>query len=415
MLGSNEIPYIPDEMDCRTCNMCASHCPTFQTTRLTEESPRGRLKIIRQLLSNETAISEKDASALRHCVECRACERVCPSKMQYADLLALAKAKLPKQKLPFSLGLLKRLISDPIKLIRFHKLLYVFQRTGLLSLIDKMGLLKFSKQEPINDLLSNIPKYEPLKEFYPSHGPKRGEVALFTGCIHQTMGQKTLQSTVSVLNHLGYDVHIPVDQQCCGLLHKKCGDELSADQFAVSNIRSLLNWKYDAVIFTATACGAHLVEYENPTFTAKLKEICQFLVESTWPEHIKLLPLDQRVAIHEPCSSRFPLQVQQSVYDLLTKIPKMGLVSLPDNNLCCGSGGSYSLTQAESSNKIRKSKITKIKETQCQLVASNNLGCALYLKEGLMEAKIVIKHPVEIIAQQLVNYNAPKLVVSDNR
>jgi len=95
MGSKQETLYIPDDMDCRSCNMCVSHCPTFKIKRQSEESPRGRLKLISKLLYDGATLSQEAETHLNNCVECRACEKVCPSKMRYLKLLGKAREKLP--------------------------------------------------------------------------------------------------------------------------------------------------------------------------------------------------------------------------------------------------------------------------------------------------------------------------------
>jgi len=413
--SNSEIPYIPDEMmECRTCNQCASHCPTFQVTRLKEESPRGRLQLINKILNKGETLSEEEASHLQNCVECRACEKVCPSKMRYIKLLGMAKGHLPKQAAsPVIKGLLY-ITSHRATLLRLFKGLRLYQQSGLQSMAKKLGLLKLTRTESLNDMLPVLPMYAHLGKSHPATNERKGSVGLFTGCLTNTMDNPTLHAAIKVMNALGYDVHVPQQQQCCGAIHKHNGDKQTADALAEINLKAFKDLGVDAIVYTASGCGSPLQQYkrrklspamaaEVPNFEAKLKEINQFIAEQEWPETLELEPLNRNIAVHEPCSARFPLGVNEAPYTFLKRIPGIDLKPLPENNVCCGAGGAYMLTHPEMSNEIRAKKLEKIKESEAQVVVTSNIGCALHLASGLYQEnqEVAIAHPVELLAQQL--------------
>ncbi|MGR9014050.1 MAG: 4Fe-4S dicluster domain-containing protein, partial [Gammaproteobacteria bacterium] len=79
-------PYIPDAGECMRCGVCVSSCPTFRLFQIDEETPRRRLRTISKILVENLPISAEERRHLDNCVQCRACETVCPSRMAYGQL-----------------------------------------------------------------------------------------------------------------------------------------------------------------------------------------------------------------------------------------------------------------------------------------------------------------------------------------
>jgi glycolate oxidase iron-sulfur subunit len=406
--------YIPDEMDCRTCNMCVSHCPTFKISREAAESPRGRLKLIDKVLNKDETLTTEELGHLESCLQCRACESACPSKMEYGKLINSALEKnTPAQPSPLIRALLYA-TGDMTRLQQVFTTLRLSQQWGLQTLARRLGLFKAVIPAHLDHLLPKIPKQKQFADFYPAVTQRCGTVGLFKGCFGSVLDHATLDASIKLLTHLGYDVHLPSAQQCCGAMHEHNNDHASARELAAVNLNAFVEHEVDAILYTATGCGAMLRQYdalltelnskdEMTGFVARLTDISQFLNSIRWPLDLSLAPLPRRVAVHEPCSQRFPLATQSHVYELLQRIPGLDVYPLPENNLCCGAGGSYMLTHPEQSEAIRADKLKQINETSAQVVVTSNIGCALHLAAGIDKEKmqVVVAHPVELLAQQL--------------
>ena len=142
---------------------------------------------------------------------------------------------------------------------------------------------------------------------------------------------------------------------------------------------------------------------EIESFESKLKDINEFIADQKWPETLTLEPLNKRVAVHEPCSQRFPLGTHEKAYQFLKRIPAIELIPLPENNICCGAGGSYMLSHPEMSAEIRAEKLKHLQTTQANILVTSNIGCALHLASGVCQENmdVMIAHPVELLAQQI--------------
>src|SRR5512145_1294488 len=87
-------PYIPDAGDCLRCGLCVGSCPTFRLFQADDETPRRRIRTIGKILLEKQPISVDERRHLDNCLQCRACETVCPSRMAYGQLFDQAQAQL---------------------------------------------------------------------------------------------------------------------------------------------------------------------------------------------------------------------------------------------------------------------------------------------------------------------------------
>ena len=400
--ASNEVsdssgPYIPDASECMRCGMCVSTCPTFRLFETDEETPRRRIRTIAKLLNNEE-ISDDERMHLQNCLQCRACESVCPSRMAYGQLFDRAQAMLSQQKSKLA-TLALGLIENKNWRHRLLPLIAIYLKSGIQKPLRKFGFLKRLGLAEADALLRQ-PVLHRLNENYPTRFERQGSVALFTGCIAEAFDRDVLSASIKLLNAIGYDVIVPPEQVCCGAIHQHNG--FSAQAFINNNLSAFNNVDVDAVIHTATGCGAMLSEYASDDqeacerFRTRLYDINDFLLKH-WPNELELAPSDNQIAVHEPCSQRNVLKNQAAIYSLLKKIPNLSVSPLPDNQICCGAGGSYMLTHPENADRLREMKHQAISETQAEQIVSSNFGCALFLSTDAQK----IVHPLVLLANQL--------------
>ncbi|MDD2724225.1 MAG: (Fe-S)-binding protein [Methylovulum sp.] len=391
-------PYIPDAGECLRCGMCVSTCPTFRLFQTNEETPRSRIRTISKILVENVAITADERQHLDNCLQCRACETVCPSKMAYGELFDQARLKL--EITPSWLGKLALgLIENKRWRMRLLPGLAVYLKSGLQKPLRRTGLLKKLGVAEAEALLGK-PALKGLAGHYPAKITKRGQVALFTGCIAEHFDQETLQAAIKLLNSIGYDVTVPPQQGCCGAIHQHNGQ--AAASLIANNIAVFNALEMDAVLHAATGCGAMLSEYQHEDaeaaglFRQRLQDINAFLL-AHWPDDQRLQALPKKVAVHEPCSQRNVLKNQQTVYNLLAKIPELEVAALANNPLCCGAGGSYMLTHPDNAAQLRDLKRQAITAAQADWVVSSNFGCAVFLDVDADK----VSHPLLILARQL--------------
>ncbi len=397
--------------------MCVPHCPTYAKAHDENESPRGRITLIRAVASGDLTPTPTLKSHLQHCLTCRACERVCPSGVQYGLLIDGARRILQEREPEPA----PRVIQWWLSAVRHKRMLrtagrlaLTYQRSGLQRLARGSGLLRGALRR-MDDQLPRMSAPQTHREHYPAQGPEQGRIALFTGCIAGVFDPTTVQASLNVLTRLGFSVSAPKTQGCCGALHLHEGRADEAAAMARENLAAFSE-PVDAIIFLASGCGATLKEYpiwlplsgdppavETQAFAERIMDINRFLVEARWPEDARIEPLWARVAVHDPCSLRNVLRAHEHPYRLLKRIPEVELFALPENDRCCGAAGSYMLTQPELANSFAADKIAHLKRLAPDVLVTSNIGCALHLAAAARSAglEIEVTHPVVLLERQL--------------
>lgn len=403
--SSGNGPYIPDAAECMRCGMCVGQCPTYKLFQLNEETPRARIRTIEKILAGGETVSASELAHLNSCLQCRACETACPSRMAYGSLFDNAQAVLSEGRRRTILAasafnlieskLLRRALMTPITL---------YIRSGLQNLVRRSGLLKMLNLVEA-DGLSRLPSLSGMADRYPAKKKTLGKVALFTGCLTEPFDRETLNAATELLNVIGYEVLVPKGQTCCGAIHQHNGKQQSVPDFIRRNRESFAALDVDAVVYTATSCGAMLNEYPQDDepgveFHERLFDINDFLLQH-WPDRLRLKACYLKIAVHEPCSQRNVLKNQQSVYALLQKIPGIDIQPLSGNELCCGAGGTYMLTHPENAARLRDMKLQAIASAAPDVVVSANFGCALYLNSVDSSPTVKVIHPLKLLADCL--------------
>ncbi|MBT3196415.1 MAG: (Fe-S)-binding protein [Gammaproteobacteria bacterium] len=373
---------------CVLCGLCSSHCPTYHLHRQEGESPRGRVMMSRALLSGSVTLDHSFERHLNHCLLCRACENSCPSEVPYGEIIDHARARLPRPK--GGAWLLEWVAERP-------QLLQIAATT--LRTLSKARFPLPAIGRAAAHLLPAVT--EELRPHYSPTVPPIGRVGLFLGCIAAPFDRQTHQAAITLLLHLGYELFIPEQQQCCGALAQHHGNLESATTLANKNRSVFAEQPLDAILFTSTGCGLQLVE--NGSLPVPCFEICHFLLQSPNWKRLHLHPLPQRVLLHHPCSLSNVLHGTEAVEHLLEQIPELSVSPLLPNHSCCGSAGSHRLREPESASRLRQPKVDAAIDSDVSTLLSTNYGCALHLQEGLLAegSKITVYHPITLLLHSL--------------
>ena len=407
--------------DCVHCGLCTASCPTYVMTGDENDSPRGRIYLMRAVVDGRAQASEKVRNHLGLCLDCRACESACPSGVQYGKLIEPFKVALElsakgNEKPPILLRLmLKHLFpyANRMKLALIPA--RIGKATGLLNLLESTGLILLlpkTLQRMQAMLPTKMPLFPPkdLASKLSPVGPRRAKVALFTGCVTEAMTPETNQATARVLQHNGCEVDVVHGQVCCGAVSYHSGDEMSAKSFMRQNLKAFDPSKYDAIIMNAAGCGAMLKDYAHlmhhdseaeqaKAFTAKVKDISEFLV-TLGPVKPKNR-IDIQATYHDACHLCHGQQIRNQPRQLLGMIDGLELKPLEETEICCGAAGTYNLTQPEMSHKLGQRKAEFIESTGATMVATGNIGCQLQIQKHLHDRgnHSDVVHPVQLLDQ----------------
>ena len=369
------------------------------------------------MASGHLPLTARLESHLALCLACRNCEAVCPAMVNYGRLIDHGRALIEARRArPLAQRLIRKiamdkLIARPRRLRKLAHVLRFYQRSGLQWSLRKTRLLGLLGLSQWDAKLPPLPAQTKWRPVYPGRAPKRGDVGLFIGCVTSIADGQTLMAAIRVLNALGYDVHIPPRQACCGALHQHAGELTKAAALMQQNVAAFDTDRLDAIISIASGCGAMLSEYNDclqddpraQIFASKTQDISHFLGDCEWPKEVSLAPLAARIAVHDPCTLTNVLRHEDKPYRLLEKIPAVQLCPLPENNLCCGAAGTYFLTQTEMAEELRTSKLEALKQIVPEVLVTSNIGCALHLVDGIraIGLNVEVLHPVALIDRQL--------------
>src|SRR6058998_16487 len=404
---------------CVHCGLCLASCPTFSELGTEMDSPRGRIVLIRSLAEGRIGLSDSTVQHLSLCLDCRACETVCPAGVPYGRLIEAAKAEIERQRPGGPVRRAFRWINFDL-LLRHPRMLRLaaaglrlYQASGLQALVRQSGLIRA--------LPGTLPAWEallpplpaagraPLPALTPAAGARRGRVAMLTGCVQSVVFGAHNRATARVLARNGWDVVAPAGQGCCGALHAHGGDHARALEMARRTIEAFEGERVEAVVVNTSGCGAHMKAYGallagDPAwaerarrFSASVQDVAEFLARE--PLRGPLSSVAMTVTYHDPCHVVHGQKIRTQPRALLAQIPGVKIVDLKESDWCCGSAGIYNLTEPEMAGRLLRRKVRHVVGTGAAAVVTANPGCILQIQQGLREAgaPVQVVHIVELL------------------
>jgi glycolate oxidase iron-sulfur subunit len=414
---------------CVRCGLCLPTCPTYVETLVETSGPRGRISLIKAVAEGRLDLNSPGfVHQMSECLDCRACEAVCPSGVAYGRLLEPARAQIERNAAPRrSFGAralrwfaLHALFSNMGTMRWAARFLRFYQRSGLQAfarssgLLGALGLEALETQAPPISSRFFVPRGQRSAT---QAGPAKAQVFMHAGCVMHVAFAGVDEATVRVLNRAGCDVIAPAGQGCCGAIAVHAGEPGLARELAMRNIEAFERSGADFYVVNAAGCGSALKEYgdllestprwgvRSRDFSEKVRDITEFL------DAIGIAPelghLDATVTYQEPCHLAHAQRISAAPRRLLRRIPGLRLVEMRESDLCCGSAGIYNVTQPEMSARLQDRKTANIVETGADLVATANPGCALQVAGGLRKAgrMLPVKHVVELLDEAYAAYN----------
>ncbi len=415
-------PDIPAESDlyrCVHCGLCLSSCPTYVETGLEMESPRGRLALMKAVNEGRVNITPRIVSHWEMCLQCRACEAVCPSGVPYGRIMERTRSQVRASGLQGRelrrLGrfFLNSALPSPKKLKMGAYFIRLYQWLGIQKLV-RLSHLLYLVPGGIGRLESQLPPlsrrfFGPSDDTHPAQGEKKMTVALLSGCVMPLMQGPTMEATVRVLTRNGCDVMVPKGQGCCGALNTHAGDLDNSRAMARANIDSLMAAGVERVITSSAGCGSSMKEYaellkDDPEYREEAKRFSEMTQDVT--EFLVGLPLqaptasvNRRVTYQDPCHLAHAQRITAAPRTILNSIPGLELVEMENSALCCGGAGIYSSVQPALSKRLLKRKMDTIDATDTQEVITANPGCMMQLQMGLKSQGKhgLVRHVVDIL------------------
>lgn len=381
---------------CIHCGLCLSSCPTYLETGNENDSPRGRIYLMRGMDSGRLPVAGAAVEHIDRCLGCRACEVACPSGVQYGALLEQTRDHIEhhtrrslwqtflrriaiEQVFPFPWRM--RLALMPARIVR---------RLGLENELPRF----------FRELLSLVPdqvRSFPVPELSPALTEKKGRVGVVSGCVMSVLFSRTNAATVRLLTQLGYEVVTPKKQVCCGALYAHSGRLDRARAAARRNIEVFEAAKVDTIVINAAGCGSTLKEYghllhDDPKYAERAAQFSKRVVDLTeilaGETALEVNPRlsNYKTTYHDACHLAHAQRITAQPRQLLMRAAGRNFVELPESDVCCGSAGTYNITEPELAIRLQERKIQNILASGAEVVVTTNPGCILQMRAGLKKA-----------------------------
>jgi glycolate oxidase iron-sulfur subunit len=425
----SDIP--PDDVfnQCVRCGLCLPTCPTYVETLVETSSPRGRIALIKSVAEGHLdLLSPGFVHQMSECLDCRACEAVCPSGVAYGQLLEPARTQIVRataESRPVGQRLVRAVavgwLFSNLWLMRIVGFFIRFyQKSGLQSFARSRGILRALKLDKLEAMAPTMSDrfFVPKGQRWKAEGASKATVFMHAGCVMQIAFGEVDEATVRVLQKSGCDVVAPAAQGCCGAITIHAGEMDRGRELAKVNIVAFEESAADYYIVNAAGCGSSLKEYghlfaEDATwadrasaFSGRVRDVTEFLDEIGISPNLGRI--DAVVTYQEPCHLAHAQRITAAPRRLLAQIPGLVLREMAESSLCCGSAGVYNVTEPEMSERLRTRKIERIAEVTPQIVATANPGCALQITNGLRDAgqAIEVAHIVTLLDRSYANYRS---------
>ncbi len=426
---------------CVHCGFCLPACPTYVNLHDENDSPRGRLLLMRRLLEGELGLGDRDVGThLDRCLGCRACETACPSGVPYGQLLEATRATMrPARPTPFVarvvLGVFRRTALLSLALAGARVLRATRLPALLARVLPARAAFPFAMLASTRPDRVRLPRISRPGAAETAH-PARDTVVLLEGCVMRGLFAHTNAATARVVQHAGHTVVRADGQACCGALHAHAGDLDGARELARRNIAAFERTPDALIGVNSAGCGAMLKEYahllhDDPAWrtraeavSSRVRDVSELLASGdvmrlpALAQEAEATPPDDttrrrtpaagmadateprvRITYDPPCHLMHAQRITREPLALLRAVPGIDLVPLADADQCCGSAGIYNLVEPGTSEAVLAPKLQRIADARARYVATGNPGCLMQIGAGLLRSGSTTRaiHPVELL------------------
>ncbi len=392
---------------CVHCGFCLATCPTYVLLGDENDSPRGRIYLMKEMLEHDAVPTRHTVKHIDRCLSCLACMTTCPSGVHYMHLVDHAREYIQEN---YDRPLIDRLYRAMLAAIMPHP-----RRFRAVLRLARLGkpfapLFALIGLKPVAAMLALAPwklKSTLLEtgRVFAAQGPRRGRVALMSGCVDPVVKPEVRDSAIRLLTRHGIEVVLAWGEGCCGSLVHHMGREEEALDAARRNIDAwtleLEGGGLDAILITSSGCGTTVKDYgfvlrTDPKYADKAARVSALTKDIT--EYLVTLGLSapaqkMTVAYHSACSMQHGQRVTREPKQLLVAVG-FDVRDVPEGHLCCGSAGTYNMLQPELAKRLRDRKIENIARTKPDVIAAGNVGCLWQIGSG---TALPTAHTVELL------------------
>lgn len=390
---------------CVHCGLCTATCPSYQVLGDELDSPRGRIYLIKEMLESGRPADARTAKHIDRCLSCLACTSTCPSGVDYAHLIDMARVHVEKT---YRRPWLDRLLrSALVRILPYPKRF----RLALFGARLARPLARFLPDPRLKAMLALAPdRLPPVSrnddaQVFAAEGPRKMRVALMTGCAQKALDTEINDATIRLLTRLGAEVVVPRGMGCCGALPLHMGKESAAKTHARQMIKVIMaearRGGLDALVINTSGCGTTLKDYghlfardpeapEAAKLAALARDVSEVILALGLP---RTEPKGLAVAYHAACSLQHGQKIKTLPKDLL-KAAGFAVSEPVDSHLCCGSAGTYNILQPEISAQLQSRKVASLLARKPQVIAAGNIGCMIQIGQA---AGVPVVHTVSLL------------------
>jgi glycolate oxidase iron-sulfur subunit len=407
---------------CMKCGFCTFWCPVYKEEKIESSVARGKNMLIRQLLDGEMHYNDEVANKLDTCLLCMTCTANCPAKANIPNVIIAARADKVKAKgIKFPYNFIyhrvlphRTLFGNIVRAGAWMQKILFPKTQGTVRHLP-MFLSALGKGRHIPEIAPKfLRQMVPVVSTPPTGVKKTMTIGYFTGCMTDFVFPDVGKKIISLLNRNGVEVIVPQEQGCCGApVFLGSGDFEIGRKLADVNAEAFKDVDY--VISDCATCTSAIKDYKKyladtperaeryEKLALKMKDISEFLVD------ILQLPEDayrtapevkgKKVTWHDPCHLNRHLGIKEQPRKILKSLRDIEYVEMPNADVCCGMGGTFSINYYDLSGKIAKKKVDGITGTGADIVVTGCPGCEIQLIDNLIKhnKNVRVMHIMELL------------------
>jgi glycolate oxidase iron-sulfur subunit len=381
---------------------------------------RGKNYLTKLVLRGEQEFTKEMGEIIGKCLLCKRCVVNCPAKAQIDRVVVGARAQMVRDKgLPFIKNFaFRKVMSNRKAFGRYVKLASKFQwlfpkgEGNIRHLPDFMKALGQGRHIPA---IAKVFLRDQVKEV---NKPQTGEqpkmrVGYFMGCATDFIYPEIGLKLIDFLTKRGIEVVVPKEQNCCGAAIYFSGDVETGRMLAADNIKAFRDLDY--ILTACGTCSSTLKDYKvylpdneeqqkaYDEFAKKIKDVTEFVVDvlKLGPEDFKLKKeFEGKTATwHDPCHLVRYQNIKEQPRQILKSLKGLKYVEMPNADMCCGMGGSFSVYHYDLTKKIADKKMDGIKATGADIVVTACPGCMINLIDNVARSKMPqrVHHILELV------------------
>jgi glycolate oxidase iron-sulfur subunit len=335
-------------------------------------------------------VTDKTRLHLDRCLTCRACETTCPSGVRYGRLVDIGRAVVES-----------KTHRGPLERAKRAAMAFALPNRKLFSAALALGRMA----RPVLPALlrAKVPPADRPAGAWPAPRHAR-KMLVLAGCVQPSLAPSINAAAARVLDGMGVSLIEVAEAGCCGGVRF----HLNYQHDGRDDMRALIDawWplvekgEVEAIVVTASGCGVTVKEYghllaQDPAYAEKAQRISSLArdpSEVITPELVRP-GRGGKVAFQSPCTLQHGQQIRGRVEALLSRAG-YELTPVNDAHLCCGSAGTYSLTQPAISTELRSRKLAALQAGAPATIATANIGCLTHLQGGTATP---VRHWIELL------------------